>query len=69
MGGIAAGKKKLRYVPPTVVDRKPVVHLDSKKFEKVHMNYERLVIGGFVGRRLPFQYIKEFYEELLEIEK
>lgn len=40
-------------------DGKPVVRLDSKKFEAVHKKYGSMVVGGFVGKRLPFQYVKE----------
>lgn len=29
----------------------------------MHKRYEKLVIGGFVGRRLPFQYVKEFHKK------
>lgn len=48
LGGSAVSKKKLGYVPPSYFEGKPVVHLDSKKFEPVHKRYEKMVVGGFV---------------------
>lgn len=59
MGGAAIGRKKLRYVHPLESDRKPIVHLDSNKFQAVHKKFENMVVGRFVGRRLMYQYAKD----------
>lgn len=59
MGGEAVSKKKLRFIQPAEKDGKPVVHLKSENFVNVQKRYEKMVIGGFVGRRLAFQYVKE----------
>lgn len=52
-----------------MADEKPIVHLYSKKFEKVHRKYENMVIGGFVGRRLPFQFVKESIKVVWRLKK
>lgn len=54
MGGEVVGKKKLRFVQPYDKYGKLFVHLSSKNFVNIHKKYEKLVIGGFVGRRLSF---------------
>lgn len=60
MGGTAGSKKKLRFVAPSKQDRKPVVHLNSKNIVNVQIQYEKMVIGGFMGRTLAFQFVKDF---------
>lgn len=59
MASAAVSKKKLRYVPPLEKGSKPVVHLDSRKFENIRKNYDSLFIGGFVGRRPQFLFVKD----------
>lgn len=54
MGRDVVSNHKLRLVPPSKKDGKPVVHLKSKNFENKHKKYEKPVIGGFVGRKLAF---------------
>lgn len=42
--GRCVGQKKLKFIPPSEHDGKPVVHFDSRKFENVHKKYENRVI-------------------------
>lgn len=62
LGGGAVSRKKLKYVPPTIVQGKPFVHVSAEKFPDMTKKYENLIIGGFVGRRMPYLYVKEFLE-------
>lgn len=64
MGSSAVGRNKLRYVPPSKKDGKLVVHLESNKFQKVHKQYEKLVVRGSVGRRPLFMFVKEELEKI-----
>lgn len=34
------------------------MYLDSRKYENVHKKYEQMVIGGFIGKTLPFLFVR-----------
>lgn len=64
MASSVLSKKKIKYIPPSKKGIKPVVYLDSGKFENVHKKYENLVIGGLVGCRPPFLFVKEAVQKI-----
>ncbi|KAF5187491.1 hypothetical protein FRX31_022922, partial [Thalictrum thalictroides] len=55
----AVGKEDLEYIEPTIVDVKPVVHVQSDQFAHIRDKYAKLVVGCFVGRRPAYSYVKE----------
>lgn len=67
MGSNAISKSKLRYMPPMEKDGKPIVPLKSGNFFNVKKNFENLVIGGFVGRRPPFLFVKEAVQKVWQL--
>lgn len=69
MASATISKKKLQFVPPTARGNKPVVHLDSGRFKSVQKNFENLVIGGFVGRRPLFLFVKEAVQKIWSYDK
>ncbi|KAF5182280.1 hypothetical protein FRX31_028133, partial [Thalictrum thalictroides] len=59
LGRQAVSKKNLPYYAPSIVEGKPIVHVNSSQFPHLQERYENLIIGGFVGRKLPFSFVRE----------
>ncbi|KAF5187780.1 hypothetical protein FRX31_022633, partial [Thalictrum thalictroides] len=59
LGRQAVSKKNLSFYAPTIVEGKPVVHVSSNQFTHLQKKYENLEIGGFVGKKLPFGFVRE----------
>ncbi|KAF5196915.1 hypothetical protein FRX31_013497 [Thalictrum thalictroides] len=59
LGRQAVSKKNLPYYAPSIVEGKPIVHVNSSHFAHLQESYENLIIGGFVGRKLPFSFVRE----------
>ncbi|KAF5175149.1 hypothetical protein FRX31_035263 [Thalictrum thalictroides] len=55
----AVSKKSLSFYAPTIVEGKPIVHVQSSQFTHLQKQFENLIIGGFVGKKLPFGFVRE----------
>lgn len=49
-----AGSIKLNFRPPSVVEGKTIVQLNTQDFAKRKEECEELLVGNFLGRRLAF---------------
>ncbi|KAF5194179.1 Rna exonuclease, partial [Thalictrum thalictroides] len=59
LGGQAVSNKNLSFYAPTIIEGKPIVHVKSSQFTHIQEQFENLVIGGFVGKKLPFGFVRE----------
>ncbi|KAF5196846.1 hypothetical protein FRX31_013569 [Thalictrum thalictroides] len=59
LGGQAVSKKNLPFYAPTIIEGKPIVHVKSSQFTHIQEQFGNLVIGGFVGKNLPFGFVRE----------
>ncbi|KAF5196945.1 hypothetical protein FRX31_013469 [Thalictrum thalictroides] len=57
LGRQAVSKKNLPYYAPSIVEGKPIVHVNSSQFAHLQERYE--YHRRFVGRKLPFSFIRE----------
>ncbi|KAF5174972.1 hypothetical protein FRX31_035441 [Thalictrum thalictroides] len=60
-GSQAVSKKNLPFYAPTIVEGKPIVHVQSNQFFHLPNRFENLIIGRFVGRKLPFGFVRETF--------
>ncbi|KAF5181693.1 hypothetical protein FRX31_028719 [Thalictrum thalictroides] len=58
----------MKYVPPTLVEGKPVVHVKSSQFAHLHKKHEKLVVGSFIGRRPGYSYVKEMVNKAWKVQ-
>ncbi|OVA15353.1 hypothetical protein BVC80_1559g13 [Macleaya cordata] len=49
----------LSFIPPTVVDGQLTVSISSDDYKDQVRSCENFLIGTFVGRRLPYTFVKE----------
>lgn len=61
---VQQGCGKLSYVPPAMVDGKKVISLSSADFVEKINSCERMLVGSFVGKRLPYMYVKNVLKTL-----
>ncbi|KAF5203375.1 hypothetical protein FRX31_007038, partial [Thalictrum thalictroides] len=59
LGRQAVSKNYLPFYAPTIVEGKPIVHIQSNHFMHLQNRFENLIIGGFVGKMLPFGFVRE----------
>ncbi|KAF5177959.1 hypothetical protein FRX31_032454, partial [Thalictrum thalictroides] len=59
LGRHVVSKKNLPFYAPTIVEGKPIVHVKSNQFTHLQHRFENLIIGGFVGKKLPFGFVRE----------
>ncbi|KAF5185520.1 hypothetical protein FRX31_024893, partial [Thalictrum thalictroides] len=53
------GKNSLEYIPPMIVEGKPVIHVQFEQFIHLKEKNSKLVIGSFIGRRPGYAYVKD----------
>ncbi|KAF6153373.1 hypothetical protein GIB67_003563 [Kingdonia uniflora] len=53
------GKVKLIYTPPTLIRGICTAKMNSSNFEDNIKNSESIVVGNFIGKRLPYKYLKD----------
>ncbi|KAF6175989.1 hypothetical protein GIB67_029375 [Kingdonia uniflora] len=58
---------KLTFIPPTIVDGKPVVKINTVDFADETKECESMLVGNFVGKRLPFMFVKTILLRLWEL--
>lgn len=61
---VQQGSGKLSYVPPAIVDGKKIISLSSADFVDKINSCERMLVGSFVGKRLPYTYVKSVLKTL-----
>ncbi|KAF5202724.1 hypothetical protein FRX31_007688 [Thalictrum thalictroides] len=59
LGRQVVSKKSLSFYAPTIVEGKPIVHVQSSQFTHLQKQFENLIIGGFVSKKLPFGFVRE----------
>ncbi|KAF5208173.1 hypothetical protein FRX31_002240 [Thalictrum thalictroides] len=59
LGGQAVSKKNLPFYAPTIIEGKPIVHVKSSQFTHIQEHFENILIGGFVGKKLPYGFVRE----------
>ncbi|KAF6149992.1 hypothetical protein GIB67_029357 [Kingdonia uniflora] len=53
------GKVKLIYTPPTLIRGIGTAKMNSSNFEDNIKNSESIVVENFIGKRLPYKYLKD----------
>ncbi|KAF6163594.1 hypothetical protein GIB67_022159 [Kingdonia uniflora] len=53
------GKVKLIYTSPTLIRGIGTAKMNSSNFEDNIKNSESIVVGNFIGKRLPYKYLKD----------
>ncbi|KAF5195204.1 hypothetical protein FRX31_015210 [Thalictrum thalictroides] len=53
------GKNSLEYIPPMIVEGKPVIHVQSEQFIHLKEKNSKFVVGSFIGRRPGYAYVKD----------
>ncbi|KAF5201813.1 hypothetical protein FRX31_008600 [Thalictrum thalictroides] len=48
--GKKPSSKGLQYIPPTLVNGEPVIHVELKHFEHLQSKFENIVVGSFIGK-------------------
>ncbi|KAL5697239.1 hypothetical protein ACHQM5_030902 [Ranunculus cassubicifolius] len=59
IGTNARGKSKLSFIPPSIINGRPVIHVKSEQFEHMHQDYRNSLIGSFIGKKSTFEYVNE----------
>ncbi|KAF6150453.1 hypothetical protein GIB67_037700 [Kingdonia uniflora] len=58
---------KLSYIPPTMIDGHPVVKINSADFADETKECENMLVGNFIGRRLPYMFVKTTLMKLWDL--
>ncbi|KAF6166046.1 hypothetical protein GIB67_012943 [Kingdonia uniflora] len=62
------GKVKLIYTPPTLIRGIGTAKMNSSNFEDNIKNSESIVVGNFIGKRLPYKYLKDSLSKFMNDE-
>ncbi|KAF5193984.1 hypothetical protein FRX31_016428, partial [Thalictrum thalictroides] len=57
LGRATIRKETLEYIPPMIVEGKPVIHVQSEQFQYLKKKNSKLVVGSFIGRRPGYGYV------------
>ncbi|KAL5716709.1 hypothetical protein ACHQM5_009837 [Ranunculus cassubicifolius] len=56
----------LRFIPPTMVEGKPEVHISTSQLQGVKDMNSKLVVGNFIGKKSSFSYVRACAEQFWE---
>ncbi|KAL5724191.1 hypothetical protein ACHQM5_007483 [Ranunculus cassubicifolius] len=59
LGSKGVSKTKLEYIPPTIINGEPVIHIQSTEFVRIQNRNENLVIGSFITKRSSFEFVQD----------
>ncbi|KAF5175840.1 hypothetical protein FRX31_034576 [Thalictrum thalictroides] len=59
LGRAIVGKNSLEYIPPMIVEGKPVIHVHSEQLIHLKEKNSKFVVGSFIGRTPGYAYVKD----------